>query len=120
MNFIRECREIFNRAEIKVGFFDDKFYGFNTIRSLKDIDELDIKGGGGTDFDEAVNAFTGKVKNKIIFTDGWANEPKKPLDAIWIIFDEKRKIKPKGAKKVINLTKKQIEDLNMNSKDYER
>ncbi len=120
INFIIECREIFNRAEIKVGFFDDKFYGFNTIRSLKDIDELDIKGGGGTDFDEAVNAFTGKVKNKIIFTDGWANEPKKPLDAIWIIFDEKRKIKPKGAKKVINLTKKQIEDLNMNSKDYER
>ena len=45
-----------------------------------------FQGGGGTDFDVAVDAFTERVANKIVFTDGYADMPKKEVDAIWVVF----------------------------------
>ena len=56
-----------------------------------------------------VNAFTRRVENKIIFTDGKAPMPEKVLDAIWIVFGGKQ-IHPKGGK-VINITIEQLNKL---------
>ena len=86
-----------NFSRLKVGCFDVKFYGFQEIRYIDDIDNLTFKGGGGTNFDVAVNAFSNRVENKIIFTDGCADMPGKYLDAIWLVYGNE-KINPKGGK----------------------
>ena len=74
-----------------------KFYGFYDIRKQSDIETVPLEGGGGTDFDVAVEAFTNRVENKIVFTDGEAYMPKKYVNAIWIVFGD-RKINPPGGK----------------------
>lgn len=106
-NFLRECKNILKHSRVKVGCFDDEFYGFHDIRTEKDIEEMKFEGGGGTDFDVAVGAFSRRVENKIIFTDGEASMPDMPLDAIWIVFGN-RKIYPNGGK-VIYIDEKQFE-----------
>lgn len=97
INFLKECKSILDNSRVKVGCFDTKFYGFQEIRTEDDIDNMEFKGGGGTDFDVAVNAFSNRVENKIIFTDGDANMPDKHIDATWIVFGG-IKIKPVGGK----------------------
>ena len=52
-------------------------------------------GGGGTDFNAAVNAFTLRVDNRIIFTDGQAPMPDKPMNAIWVVYGDEE-IAPDG------------------------
>ena len=89
--------------------FDTQFYGFTEIKDVSDIDNLEFYGGGGTNFDVAVNAFTRRVENKIIFTDGKANMPSTPIDAIWIVFGEV-KINPVGGK-VIHINDEQLKRL---------
>lgn len=96
-NFLRECKNILQSSKIKVGCFDERFYGFTEIKEISDIDNLKFYGGGGTDFDVAVHAFTRRVENKIIFTDGEAHMPSVKVDAIWIVFGNK-KINPPGGK----------------------
>lgn len=109
-SFLRECKNILNFSKIKVGCFDVKFYGFKEIKNVRDIDEFEFVGRGGTDFNVAVNAFSENADNKIIFTDADGYAPDKEVDAIWIIFGDKR-INPKGGKvihidpqKLINLS----------------
>jgi len=70
---------------------------------------MKFSGGGGTNFDAAVNAFSRRVDNKIIFTDGYADMPHKPMDAIWIVFGDK-KINPMGGR-VIYIDDKQLDRL---------
>jgi len=113
-NFLRECKNILNVSKIKVGCFDTKFYGFNEIRTDKDIDNMKFVGGGGTDFNVAVNAFTKRVENKIIFTDGCSYMPNKAIDAIWVVFGSK-KIKPKGGK-VIYIKREELANLSSANK----
>lgn len=96
-NFLRECKNILQHTKLKVGCFDTKFYGFHEIRTEEDIEKMRFEGGGGTDFDVAVAAFSRRVENKIIFTDGKASMPDMLLDAIWIVFGGE-KINPKGGK----------------------
>ena len=108
-NFLRECKNILQTSKVKVGCFDTQFYGFTEIKDVSDIDNLPFYGGGGTNFDVAVNAFTRRVENKIIFTDGDANMPNKPIDAIWIVFGG-IKINPAGGK-VIYIDDEQLERL---------
>ncbi|MGN1379716.1 MAG: VWA-like domain-containing protein [Bacilli bacterium] len=108
-NFLRECKNILKHSKLKVGCFDTKFYGFHEIRTEEDIDNMVFIGGGGTNFDVAVNAFSRRVENKIIFTDGNAYMPKMPLDAIWIVFGGVQ-INPKGGK-VIQINGEQLERL---------
>lgn len=108
-NFLRECKNILQASRVKVGCFDTKFYGFTEIRALGDIDNLDYVGRGGTDFNTAVNAFTKRVENKIIFTDGDAPMPDTFINAIWVVFGG-RKIKPIGGK-VIHITDEQLKKL---------
>lgn len=95
--FLRECKNILKQSRLKVGCFDTKFYGFHEIRTLSDIDNMILEGGGGTNFEVAVNAFTRRVENKIIFTDGYASMPNTSIDVIWIVFGNK-KINPKSGK----------------------
>lgn len=108
-NFLRECKNILATSKVKVGCFDTKFYGFHEVRSLYDIDNMPFIGGGGTNFDAAVNAFSKRVENKIIFTDGCASMPSERLDAIWIVFGNK-KINPPGGK-VIYIDEEQLNKL---------
>lgn len=108
-NFLRECKNILQHSRLKVGCFDTKFYGFHEIRTEQDIENMKFEGGGGTDFDVAVGAFSRRVENKIIFTDGEAYMPDMPLDAIWIVFGGK-KINPKGGK-VIQIDSSQLNSL---------
>lgn len=108
-NFLRECKNILKTSKVKVGCFDTQFYGFTEIKDVSDIDNLPFYGGGGTNFEVAVNAFTRRVENKIIFTDGDANMPNKPIDAIWIVFGG-IKINPAGGK-VIHIDDEQLERL---------
>lgn len=96
-NFLRECKNILSTSVIKVGCFDTRFYGFHEIRSESDIDKFPIIGGGGTNFDAATSAFSKHSENKIIFTDGNAAMPKKAVEAIWIVFGDK-KINPRLGK----------------------
>ena len=95
--FLRETKNIMLNAKVRVGCFDTQFYGFHQIRNEKDINTLDFPGGGGTDFDVAVNAFTRRVQNRIVFTDGYASMPQKPMKVIWVVFGD-AKINPKGGK----------------------
>ncbi len=95
--FLRECKNIMFNAKVKVGCFDTKFYGFKTIRSEKDINEMEFAGGGGTDFTVASSAFTRRVINKIIFTDGYAEMPDDPPSIIWVVIGNHR-IEPKNGK----------------------
>lgn len=108
-NFLRECKNILQHTKLKVGCFDTEFYGFHEIRTEEDIENMRFEGGGGTDFDVAVGAFSRRVENKIIFTDGEASMPDMPLDAIWIVFGGER-INQKGGK-VINITPEQLDRL---------
>lgn len=108
-NFLRECKNILQTSKVKVGCFDTQFYGFTEIKDVSDIDNLPFYGGGGTNFDVAVNAFTRRVENKIIFTDGDANMPSTSIDAIWIVFGG-IKINPVGGK-VIHIDDEQLERL---------
>ena len=108
-NFLRECKNILQHTKLKVGCFDTKFYGFHEIRTEEDIEKMRFEGGGGTNFDVAVGAFSRRVENKIIFTDGKASMPDMPLDAIWIVFSG-IKINPKGGK-VIYIDDEKLEKL---------
>ena len=108
-NFLRECKNILKISKLKVGCFDTIFYGFNEIRTEEDIENMEFKGGGGTNFNVAVNAFTRRVENKIIFTDGCADMPSTKVDAIWIVFGD-NKINPIGGK-VIQIDKEQLDSL---------
>lgn len=108
-NFLRECKNILQNSKVKVGCFDTEFYGFTEVNNGTDIDNLEFFGGGGTDFGVAVQAFTNRVENKIIFTDGKSLMPKKSIDAIWIVFGG-TKITPKGGK-VINISDEQLKRL---------
>lgn len=108
-NFLKECKNILQHSRLKVGCFDTKFYGFHEIRTLDDLENMQFKGGGGTDFNVAVKAFSRRIENKIIFTDGEASMPDMQLDAIWLVFGEER-INPKGGK-VIKISPEQLDRL---------
>lgn len=108
-NFLRECKNILQHTKLKVGCFDTMFYGFHEIRTEEDIENMQFEGGGGTNFNVAVKAFSRRVENKIIFTDGEASMPNLPLDAIWMVFGGK-KINPKGGR-VIHITPEQLDRL---------
>ena len=96
-NFLRECKNIMSTSKVKVGCFDTMFYGFHEVRNEYDIEHMPFEGGGGTNFDVAVNAFTRKTVNRIVFTDGYADMPKKNIRAIWVVIGDHR-IDPPGGK----------------------
>lgn len=94
-NFLRECKNILTFSKLKAGCFDTVFYGFHDIRTQRDIEDMPFQGGGGTDFNVAAQAFTMRVDNRIIFTDGQAPMPEKYLKAIWVVYGDET-IEPDG------------------------
>ena len=95
--FLQECKNIMPYSKVKVGCFDTQFYGFKTINSLSDLENMVFEGRHGTSFTAAVGAFSGRADNRIIFTDGDAPMPAQRMDIIWIVFGGKR-IKPNGGR----------------------
>ncbi len=120
-NFLRECKNILQHTKLKVGCFDTEFYGFHEIRTEEDIENMRFEGGGGTDFDVAVGAFSRRVLNKIIFTDGEAPMPVMSLDATWIVFGSNR-INPLGGSVfyIDNVTLKKLNNSETTSKSKKR
>ena len=94
-SFLSQLKVLIRDSDLKVGCFDDDFYGFTEIKKAKDIDRFEVIGRGGTNFDVAVNAFSKKADNKIVFTDGYAPMPQREVKAIWIVYGGRR-IAPAG------------------------
>ena len=109
-NFLRECKNILNASKVKVGCFNKEFHGFTDLKKPEDIDNMSFPIGGGTDFNVAVEAFSRKVRNKIIFTDGKSDMPRKEVKGIiWVVYGDEE-INPKGGK-VIKITDEQLKKL---------
>ena len=75
-------------AVIRVGCFDTRFYGFQDVHNEEDVQKLELRGAGGTDFRVAVAAFSGDAENRILFTDGFAEMPEQRCDAIWVVYGD--------------------------------
>ena len=119
-NFLGECLSIIKNSETDVGFFGSSFSGFTRVRNKEEIDNLEIYDGGGTDFNVAVNSFTNRADNKIIFTDGYASNPTQYCNAIWVVVgDYPPRINPPGGK-VIYIQGEQYRRLCENSKGLAR
>lgn len=112
--FVRGVKDLLREdAVIKVGCFDTDFYGFQEIHSEKDISLLEIKGAGGTNFETAVNAFTGDAETKIIFTDGYAEMPGTRCDAIWLVYSD-TPVNPPGGRVLYVKKPEEIKDYEVN------
>lgn len=120
--FIRQIKPILKQSKLKVGCFNEKFWGLVDIKNAKDIDNFTIpreaRGNSAwtEDWDLAVRSFTKKKEiNKIVFTDGYpcpGNMPKEDLkreNVIWLVYGNKE-FKP-CCGKVINITERQLEQL---------
>ena len=97
-SFVKSVKGLMKEdAVVRVGCFDTRFYGFHEIHSEQDIDSLELRGAGGTNFNAAVAAFTGDAENQIIFTDGYAEMPEQRCDAVWVVYGN-MPISPKGGR----------------------
>lgn len=113
--FLRIVKQLIKHSSLKVGFFNTRIYDFMEITSDKDIDALSITGGGGTDFNVAVKAFTKKSEiNKIIFTDGgegvMPTADLKKENVLWVVYGNKN-FKP-CCGKVIHITREELIQIN--------
>ena len=100
--FLKQTKTVLRVSKVKVGEFNNDFYGFQELKSEKDIDELKLNIGGGTNFDAASRAFSkDRYVNKICFTDGQdggnAGIQEKRDDILWISF-ENPNFKPDNGK----------------------
>ncbi len=109
---LRECKNILSASQIKVGFCDIEFYGWNEIRNDSDIDNLHIKGRGFTDFTAMAESFSKDADNKIVITDGEGFFPKNCSDVLWIIMNYYLPIELFG-----NSSRKDINYIFINEKD---
>lgn len=126
--FLRQIKPILKQSKLKVGCFNEKFWGLVDIKSVRDIDNFTIpKGARGDsawteDWDLAVRSFTKKREiNKIVFTDGYpcpGTMPKEDLkreNVIWLVYGNKDFNPCCG--KVINITERQLEQLHLVNRD---
>lgn len=117
--FLRMLKPLLKNSKLRVGCFNEKFWGMVEIKSVNDIDNFIIpEGARGNsarteDWDLAVRSFTKKKEiNKFVFTDGWpapGNMPKEDLkneNIIWLVYGNKD-FKP-CCGKVINITEDQL------------
>ncbi len=117
--FLRMLKPLLKSSKLKVGCFNEKFWGMVEIKSINDIDNFIIPEGARghskwtEDWDLAVRSFTKKREiNKIVFTDGIPGPgvmPKEDLkneNIIWIVYGNKN-FKP-CCGKVILISKEQL------------
>ena len=103
--FLMQLKPLLKESKLKVACFDSDCYDFVEIKNTKDIDNFVVYGGGGTDFDNAVQHFSkDKRVNKIVFTDGYdeftLTDPVYK-NVIWLVY-ERTDFKPRMGK-VINV-----------------
>lgn len=121
-SFLRQLKPLLQQSKLRVGCFNEQFWGMVDIKNVREIDNFTIpRGARGhsawtEDWDLAVRAFTKKREiNKIVFTDGYpcpGTMPKEDLkreNIIWLVYGNKD-FKP-CCGKVINITEKQLEQL---------
>lgn len=84
---LRECKNILKDSRVKIGFCDTKFYEWIDVTDSGVIDNISIRGRGGTDFHLMAESFSGNVNNKIVITDGMGYFPENYEDILWIIVD---------------------------------
>lgn len=121
-SFLRQLKPLLQHSKLKVGCFNERFWGLVDIKNVRDIDNFTIpreaRGNSAwtEDWDLAVRSFTKKREiNKIVFTDGYpcpGTMPKEDLkreNIIWLVYGNKD-FKP-CCGKVINITEKQLEQL---------
>ncbi len=122
--FLRQIKPLLKQSKLKVGCFNEKFWGFVDIKSIRDIDNFTIPSGARgdsawtEDWDLAVRSFTKKREiNKIVFTDGEpcpGTMPKQDLkgeNVIWLVYGN-RSFNP-CCGRVINITEEQLEQLHL-------
>lgn len=120
--FLRMIKPILKESKLKVGCFNEKFWGMKEIKNVSDIDNFEIPNGARghsawtEDWDLAVRSFTKKREiNKIVFTDGEPCPGTMPKDdlknenVIWLVYGN-RYFKP-CCGTVIQITSKQLERL---------
>lgn len=120
--FLRQIKPLLKQSKLRVGCFNEKFWGLVDIKNERDINDFTIpreaRGYSActTDLDLAARSFTKKREiNKIVFTDGYPSPgmmPKEDLkreNVIWLVYGNKRFSPCCG--KVINITEKQLEKL---------
>lgn len=121
-SFLRQLKPLLQQSKLRVGCFNEQFWGMVDIKNVREIDNFTIpRGARGhsawtEDWDLAVRSFTKKREiNKIVFTDGYpcpGTMPKEDLkreNIIWLVYENKD-FKP-CCGKVINITEKQLEQL---------
>ncbi len=126
--FLRQIKPILKQSKLKVGCFNERFWGLVDIKNERDIDNFTIpreaRGSSAwtEDWDLAVRSFTKKKEiNKIVFTDGYpcpGTMPKEDLkreNIIWLVYGNKAFNPCCG--KVINITERQVEQLHLVSRD---
>ena len=119
--FLRQLKPLLKHSKLKVGCFDHNFYGFKEIKNSRDIDNFSSRGGGGTDFDLALENFTNKhTINKIVFTDGedfvTNNDYNKSIQNVfWVVYGN-RSFNP-CCGKVIQISERDLQNLSLRSKE---
>ena len=117
--FLRMLKPILKHSKLRVGCFNEKYWGMVDIKSVRDIDNFIIpKEARGPcawteDWDLAVRSFTKKTEiNKIVFTDGepcpgtMPGEDLSHINVLWLVTSN-RNFKP-CCGKVINVTEEQL------------
>jgi len=125
--FLKQLKIIVKHSKLKVGCFNEKFWGLTEIKSDKDIDNFKIpevaRGGFAwtEDWDLAVRSFTKKREiNKIVFTDGepcpgtMPKEDLKNINVIWLVYRNKNFNPICG--KVIHITPNDLLKLTLKTK----
>lgn len=120
--FLRMLKPILQHSKLKVGCFNEKFWGMTEIKNNNDIDNFIIPAGARgraawtEDWDLAVRSFTKKKEiNKIVFTDGDPCPGVMPKDdlrgenIIWLVYGN-RDFRP-CCGKVIMIADEQIKKL---------
>lgn len=130
--FLRELNPIIKQSKLKVGCFNEKFWGLVDVKTAKDIDGFTIPRAARSnqyawteDWDLAVRSFSKKREiNKIVFTDGYpcpGTMPKEDLkreNVIWMVYGNKSFNPCCG--RVINITEKQLGKLHQVYQEQER
>lgn len=100
--FLRQLKPILKESKLKVGCFNEQFWGMVEIKSNKDIDNFKIPSAARghsawtEDWDLAVRSFSKKREvNKIVFTDGrpcpgtMPKEDLKGTNVIWLVYSNR-------------------------------
>jgi predicted metal-dependent peptidase len=117
--FLRMLKPLLKESKLRVGCFNEKYWGMTEIKSVHDIDNFiipkDARGHSAwtEDWDLAVRSFTKKKEiNKIVFTDGEpcpGTMPKEDLkheNILWLVYGN-RDFRP-CCGKIINITEEQL------------